>query len=132
MYVNSVKLIGFVGHVDVRTSSQKKPFAKITLSTTKSYTDREGKLVSRTIWHTVCFFGQLVEVIRNQVSDGSYVYISGELGYDQMQTSDAGRRTSGCIYARELIVLETPKQSDLLLDDWEPVNDMDTADANQN
>ena len=111
MYENNVKLIGFVGQVDVYQSEGKKPFAKVTLATNKSYKNELGELVAaKPVWHNLRFFGNLVTVVRDLVSKGSQIYVSGELAQEAWTTDENRKQTVSVINVQKIIVFErSPK-----------------------
>lgn len=111
MYENTVKLVGFVGQIDVYESEGKQPFAKITLATTNRFIDKQGKQVEKTVWHTLQCFGHLVDSIKGKVRKGSYLSISGELGYDEWRTEKDEKKTAAVIKVNTLYQLVDRKLS---------------------
>ena len=113
MYVNNVKLIGFVGKVNVYESESKKPYASVTLATNKSYKNSDGERVTtKPAWHILHFFGNAVDVVKDRVSKGTYLYVSGELDYDKWETKKGDKRVTAFINVQKFIVLERPQKLD--------------------
>jgi len=109
MYENTVNLVGFVGQVNLYENEGKKPFAKLTLATTKHYTNKNGEKVEKTAWHTLQCFGHLIDAIKGRVEKGSYLSVSGELEYDEWQTEAGEKRTAAVISVKNLYRLIDPK-----------------------
>lgn len=109
MYENTVKLVGFVGQVTSYNNEGKKPFTKLTLATTKRYTNKDGEKVEKTAWHTLRCFGKLAESVNNRIDKGSYLSVTGELEYDEWQTEAGEKRTSTVVSVKKLYLLIDPK-----------------------
>lgn len=79
--INKVTLLGHVGQEPtIRQSNDGREIANFSLATTESWKDkntREKK--SKTEWHNIVAFGNVVQVIKNYVKKGSKLYLEGKL-----------------------------------------------------
>lgn len=93
-------LIGRVGH----TPETGENWAKLSLATTEKYT-KDGQKEERTDWHTVKFFGKLVDVVKNYVTKGKQIYVEGRMRYDKYTDKNGVEKWKADVYADNLELL---------------------------
>lgn len=104
--LNKVTLIGNVGgDPDVRSTASGTRVGKLSLATSRQFTDRSGQQQDRTQWHRLTFFGRLVDVVEQWVKKGDRLYIEGRLDYSQTQDEQGGTRYWTDIIVNEMIML---------------------------
>ena len=104
--LNKVTLIGNVGgDPDVRSTASGTRVAKLSLATSRQFTDRSGQQQDRTQWHRLTFFGRLVDVVEQWVKKGDRLYAEGRLEYSQTQDEHGGTRYWTDIIVNEMIML---------------------------
>ena len=78
--VNKVVLIGYVGKEPDIKPLKHGSVANIALATTETWRNRQtGTNETRTEWHRVVIYGNLVDVVQQYVTKGSHIYIEGKL-----------------------------------------------------
>jgi single-strand DNA-binding protein len=78
--VNKVILVGNLGKdPEIRAIDNERKVARFSLATTESYKDRSGQRVENTEWHSVEFWGPVVDVIERYLKKGNQVYVEGRL-----------------------------------------------------
>jgi single-strand DNA-binding protein len=96
MYLNEIKLIGFVGQdAEAKRSSQNsKELVRFDVATKASWKNRDsGEYDSRTEWHRIVAWGNLTKFAQT-LKKGEHVYVSGELRYREYQKAvDEGKNT---------------------------------------
>jgi single-strand DNA-binding protein len=82
MYLNKIKLIGFVGQdAELKSSQNSKELVRFDVATKASWKNREsGEYDSRTEWHRIVVWGNLTKFAQT-LKKGERVYVSGELRY---------------------------------------------------
>ena len=81
MYLNEIKLIGFVGQDAELKGSNSKELVRFDVATKASWKNREsGEYDSRTEWHRIVVWGNLTKFAQT-LKKGEHVYVSGELRY---------------------------------------------------
>ena len=82
MYLNEIKLIGFVGQdSELKGSQNSKELVRFDVATKASWKNREsGEYDSRTEWHRIVVWGSLTKFAQT-LKKGEQVYVSGELRY---------------------------------------------------
>jgi single-strand DNA-binding protein len=81
MYLNEIKLIGFVGQDAELKGSNSKELVRFDIATKASWKNREsGEYDSRTEWHRIVVWGGLTKFAQT-LKKGEHVYVSGELRY---------------------------------------------------
>ena len=109
--LNRVNLIGNVGaDPDVRSTASGTRVAKLSLATSRQFTDRSGQQQERTQWHRCTFFGKLVDVVESWVAKGDRLYIDGRIEYSQTQADDGTTRYWTDIIVNEMIMLGSDKK----------------------
>jgi single-strand DNA-binding protein len=79
---NFVQLVGHFGADPAnKAMDTKKPFVTFSFATNYQYTDKEGKFVKETAWHSCVAFGKTAEIIMNYMKSGSHALIHGSLAY---------------------------------------------------
>ena len=86
MYLNEIKLIGFVGQdAELKRSQNSKELVRFDVATKASWKNRDsGEYDSRTEWHRIVVWGNLTKFAQT-LKKGEHVYISGELRYREYQ-----------------------------------------------
>lgn len=94
--LNSVQIIGNLGKdPEIRTTSNGKKMASMTVATSENWKDANGEKQTRTEWHRVTVFNEgLAGVIEKYVKKGSKVYISGSLATRKYTDKDGVEKYS--------------------------------------
>lgn len=104
--LNKVTLIGNAGSdPDVRSTASGNRVGKLSLATSRSFSDRSGQQQERTQWHRLTFFGRLVDVVEQWVKKGDRLYVEGRIEYSQTQDDRGGTRYWTDIIVNEMIML---------------------------
>jgi single-strand DNA-binding protein len=86
MYLNEIKLIGFVGQdAELKSSQNSKELVRLDVATKASWKRRDsGEYDSRTVWHRIVVWGNLTKFAQT-LKRGEHVYVSGELRYREYE-----------------------------------------------
>ena len=86
MYLNEIKLIGFVGQdSELKGSQNSKELVRFDVATKASWKNRDsGEYDSRTEWHRIVAWGNLTKFAQT-LKKGEHVYVSGELRYREYE-----------------------------------------------
>ena len=86
MYLNEIKLIGFVGQdAELKRSQNSKELVRFDVATKASWKNQDsGEYDSRTEWHRIVVWGNLTKFART-LKKGEHVYVSGELRYREYE-----------------------------------------------
>ena len=78
--LNKVQLIGRTGkEPEVRYTTAGDAVTNVSLATTESRKDKEGKKQEKTEWHNLVFYRGLAEVVGEYVKKGALIYVEGKL-----------------------------------------------------
>jgi single-strand DNA-binding protein len=106
--VNKVILVGNLGKdPDIMTFENGVKRAAISVATTESYKDKEGKWVDQTEWHNVVLWRWLAE--KNLIK-GDTVYIEGKLRTRSWDDKDGNKRYITEIIGDKVIKLTRKEQ----------------------
>ncbi len=77
---NSVRLTGFLGSApEVKSFSETKKVAKLSLATSDSYKNDKGEKVEETQWHNLVAWNAQATIAEKYLQKGSEVSIEGKL-----------------------------------------------------
>lgn len=100
--INKVILVGTCGKdPEVRYTPSGSAVANVSVATSDSWKDKDGKQQERTEWHRVVFFNKLAEIVGQYVKKGSKIYVEGSLHTNQYEKDGITRYTTS-ISAREI------------------------------
>ena len=103
--LNKVMLIGNVGDdPDVRTTSSGTPVAKMSLATSRQWTNKDGSEQEKTEWHRLTVWGKLVDVVERYVKKGDRLYVEGRIEYSESE-SDGQKKYWTNINVLEMVML---------------------------
>lgn len=91
--MNKTFLKGFVGKdPEVKTNQSGDKYARFSLATTEKWKDKQGNQQSKTEWHTIVAFGNVVDVIAKHVRKGSELLVEGKINYQTVEAQDGSKK----------------------------------------
>lgn len=92
--LNRVELIGHVGRdPEMRMLPSGTAITNFSIATSEKWTDKAtGEKKERTEWHQVQVFGKQAELVREYVTKGMLVYVSGQLRYSEWEDKTSGEK----------------------------------------
>ncbi len=103
---NKVQLIGHLGQApEIKTLSDGKKVANLSLATNESYKNAKGEKVTDTQWHQVTAWGKLAEIAEKYLVKGIEVAIEGKLVNRNYTDKQGVKRYVTEIQASELLIL---------------------------
>lgn len=108
---NTVILAGHVGSTpEVRTTQNGASITSLSVATTRSFKDGEGKRQTETEWHRVTCFNGVGKSVAEHISKGALVMVSGRIHYTRW-TDQTGQTRYGCeIIAEQVDFLAKAKK----------------------
>ncbi|WP_105014136.1 single-stranded DNA-binding protein [Salinibacter sp. 10B] len=107
--VNKVILIGNLGQdPTLRYPGSGSAVCNMRLATNESYTNKDGKPVDQTEWHTVVAWGRLAEICSEYLKTGSQVYFEGSLQTRSWEDRDGNKRQTTQVKAWKMVLLGRP------------------------
>ncbi len=105
--LNKVTLIGNLGSdPEVRYTKNNKAVATISVATSESWKDKDGKPQKRTEWHRVVFFNRQAEIVGEYLHKGSLIYVEGKLQTRKWQDQSGQDRWTTEIIGSQMQMLE--------------------------
>ena len=103
--LNKIMLIGNVGDdPDVRTTSSGTPVAKMSLATSRQWTNKDGSEQEKTEWHRLTVWGKLADVVKRYVKKGDRLYVEGRIEYSESE-SDGQKKYWTNVNVFEMVML---------------------------
>lgn len=93
---NTVTLVGFVGHdPEVRNLPGGQAVTSVSLATSRSWKDSEGRRQNETDWHRVTCFNGIGKAVAGNVKKGAMIMVTGRIHYTRWTDSE-GHIRHGC------------------------------------
>lgn len=103
--INKATILGRVGKKDVKQLNNGSSVCKLSIATTKKYTDNQGAKQEVTTWHYVNVFNKLADIASQYAHVGDLIYIEGE-----MVSKKVDDKTYHSITASEIKLIPTGKK----------------------
>ena len=108
--MNTVFLIGNLGHSpEVKTVGDVK-VASLSLATTTKWKNPDGSKVERTEWHRLVMWRGLAEIAEKYLEKGSKIAVTGEIRYRTYTDRDNVERKVTEINVEKMEMLGAPKE----------------------
>jgi single-strand DNA-binding protein len=96
--VNKVILVGNLGaDPEVRYTAGGTAVCRLSVATSRRYTDKQGNRQEETAWHRVDVWGKMAETCAQYLSKGRQVYIEGRLKYGSYEKDGVKHYTTDII-----------------------------------
>ncbi len=96
--VNKVILVGNLGaDPEIRYTASGTAVCRLSIATSRRFTDRQGNRQEETAWHRVDAWGKLAEICGQYLSKGRQVYIEGRLKYGSYEKDGVKHYTTDII-----------------------------------
>lgn len=109
--VNKVILIGHLGADPEIRQAGGSQVATLSLATSESFTDRDGKRQERTEWHRVVLWSKLAELAQRYLAKGRKVYVEGRIQTRSWDGEDGKKRYATEIVGTSLTFLDSGKDA---------------------
>ncbi len=110
--LNKVTLIGNLGKdPEVQMLEKNIKVAKITMATSESFKDDQGKKHMVTDWHNVVLWRSLADVVEKYCHKGSMIYLEGKLKTRSYKSKEGDMRYVTEVIAEEIILLDKKNAS---------------------
>lgn len=111
--VNKVQLIGNLGQdPEIKDMGEGRMVAKLSVATSRSWTDKAGERHESTEWTRVEVFGKAADVAGKYLVKGRQVYIEGYLKTDKWTDSDGVERYTTKVVCENMQMLGQRDSSD--------------------
>lgn len=101
--VNKVIIIGRLGaDPEVKTVTSGQTVARLSLATSETWNNAEGKKQERTEWHRVVVWGKLAELCGKYLSKGRQVYLEGRIQTRSWEDKDGQKRYTTEVVANQI------------------------------
>ncbi len=96
--VNKVILVGNLGaDPEIRYTASGTAVCRLSIATSRRFTDRQGNRQEETAWHRVDAWGKLAEICGQYLSKGRQVYIEGRLKYGSYEKDGVKHYTTDIV-----------------------------------
>lgn len=103
--LNQVQLLGNLGaDPELKMTSSGQACLRIRIATNKSYLDRNRVRQERVDWHGVIVWGKRAEALSRFLSQGSRIFVQGELRTSSWEDNDSVKRYRTEIIADKIIL----------------------------
>lgn len=103
MSVNKAILVGYLGKdPEIRYMTNGDAVANVSLATSETWKDKDGKKQEKTEWHHLVFYRRLAEIAGEYLKKGAQIYVEGRIQTRKWQDKETGQDR----YTTEIIVNE--------------------------
>lgn len=107
---NRVQLIGNLGmDPEVKSFGNEKKMAKMSLATSDSYKDQEGKTVKETQWHNLVAWNKKAEIAEKFLKKGQEVAVEGKLTNRSYEDKEGNKKYVTEVTITEILLLQGSK-----------------------
>lgn len=103
--VNKAILIGNVGKDPEVKEFKNGKVANMVLATSEKYTDKSGEKQEKTEWHSIVFYGPLVDIVDKYVKKGDKLFIEGSITTRKWQDKEGNDRYTTEVKAFNMTML---------------------------
>ncbi|MFH1214069.1 MAG: single-stranded DNA-binding protein [Candidatus Neomarinimicrobiota bacterium] len=104
--VNKVILVGHLGRdPEVRYTPNGDAVAEVSIATTESVKNRDGKREDRTEWHNLVIWRGQAEFAKEWLKKGQLVYVEGRLQTRQWEDKEGQKRSRTDIQVDQITML---------------------------
>jgi len=103
--VNKAILIGNVGKDPEVKEFKNGKVANMVLATSEKYTDKNGEKQEKTEWHSIVFYGKLVDIVDKYVKKGDKLFIEGSITTRKWQDKEGNDRYTTEVKAFNMTML---------------------------
>jgi single-strand DNA-binding protein len=79
--------------------------ARISLATTDSYRDAEGKKITETQWHNLVAWGNLAKIIGKYLTKGSEIAVEGKLTHRSFEDKEGKKQYFTEVVLNDMVML---------------------------
>ena len=102
---NKVSLIGNLGmDPEIKEFESGKTLAKLSLATSETYKNAEGKKVTDTQWHNLIAWGSTAKFAEDYLKKGSEVAVEGKLTYRNYEDKNGNKRSIAEILVSQFLM----------------------------
>jgi single-strand DNA-binding protein len=109
--LNKISLIGHLGRDPELREYQGNKVASFSLAVTEKYMDRENKLVEKTEWFNVSFWGNVSDVVMKYLKKGNQVYVDGKLSTREYLDKEGKNRVGLEVRGQNITLLGSASDS---------------------
>ena len=109
--INRVIILGRIGFIESKNQNGMQ-YTKLSVATNEKWKDKNGEKQEKTIWHNVCGFNKLAEIMARYAKKGDIVYIEGKINQNKYKDESGVEKISSSITASEFKILNNAPQED--------------------
>ena len=87
-------------------------YTKLSVATNEKWKDKNGEKQEKTIWHNVCGFNKLAEIMARYAKKGDIVYVEGKISQNKYKDESGVEKISSSITASEFKILNNTPQEE--------------------
>jgi len=109
--INKVIILGRIGFIESKNNNGIQ-YTKLSVATNEKWKDKNGEKQEKTIWHNVCGFNKLAEIMARYAKKGDIVYVEGKINQNKYKDESGVEKISSSITASEFKILNNTPQQD--------------------
>lgn len=107
--INQATLLGRVGKIDHKTSSNGLKISNLSIVTTKKFT-KDGQKQEQVTWHNVTLFSKLSEIAEKYIGVGDLLYVQGEITVQKYKDANGLDKSKHFIVGHDIKMMPRTKE----------------------
>ena len=107
--INQATLLGRVGKIDNKTSSNGLKISNLSIVTSKKFT-KDGEKQESITWHNVTLFSKLAEIAEKYVGTGDLLYVQGEIAVQKYKDANGVDKNKHYIIGHDIKMMPRSKE----------------------
>jgi single-strand DNA-binding protein len=109
---NKVQLIGNLGQdPEIKKFDSGKTCARLSLATTESFRNNEGKRMQETHWHKLILWGHTAQIAEKYLRKGSEIAVEGKLTSRSYENKAGEKKYITEIVVNDILMLRNKEQN---------------------
>jgi single-strand DNA-binding protein len=105
---NKVQLIGNLGNnPEVKVLNNNRKMVRLSLATTDSYRDADGKKITDTQWHNIVAWGNVANIIEKYMKKGDEIAVEGRLIHRSYEDKSGTTKYISEVVINDVVMLKS-------------------------
>jgi len=105
---NKVQLIGNLGNnPEVKVLNNNRKMVRLSLATTDSYRDADGKKITDTQWHNIVAWGNVANIIEKYLKKGDEIAVEGRLIHRSYEDKSGTTKYISEVVINDVVMLKS-------------------------
>ena len=112
--INDVKLTGTIGkELEIKYGQSGTAYVSFSIAVNSYKKDKDGgQPTKETVWVVIKVFGKTAEMLSENATKGTPVFVSGKLKEEKWEANDGEKKSMWCVIANTVEVIMRPRKGE--------------------